>query len=485
MCRFTRLFWTQCGHSTLSNTPEHTQLCDTARDPDEEIRQGFDKAPAFCHPLPEDLEELGTTYRESDRVAQTNCVFAVCDACKQDPDFSFEPRGAGSEIEKPVERFEEYTDEDGMDVAKWRDLLLSDITQAEAAVREFEEMLVNDRENSIAAIQSISNSAVRRALLDPEGPERWAVFRRSHQETERLLVVVESLILMRIPRKCVNDLIEVVQDKIYQAGLRLSIFKVLANSIENHKTDPEAYEAALNAHADKLATRLGAPVVPDPETFSHLTSEMPQHVQDTIATRENVRRLSVEEHASAPRAVPYTPRSAFELGKNAKDLAIDVERAWNPPPERTTELPKLRALGENVDVVYDAELETRASLRHMGVGTWTEEQMQAQRETLRRVPGEQAELDDNDETLVESPKRPGKIVSSPQEKVRMVEKEATFMGMPLEDTDDEVSDAEDGDQGREADRQDGGQELVKTDVDKAERKRDENGRFVKKRKCSA
>jgi hypothetical protein len=485
MCRFTRIYWTQCGHYTLSNTPEHTELCEITRDPDEEIRQGCDKAPAFCHPLPEDLEELGTQYRDSDRIAQTNCPFTLCDLCKQSPDFSSEPRGAGSMIEKPVEQFGEYTDEDKVDLAKWRDLLLSNVTTAEAALRDFGALLANDRETAMTAIQSIRDGTVQSALLNCDGPERSLLFQRSYQEAERLLVIIETYILFRMPRKFVNELLEVVQDKLYQADLRLPIFKILIKSISSYNTDPKAYEAALNLHADKLATRLGAPVAPDPDTFSHLTIEMPQHVRDTIATAERVRHLSIASHTSALRTRPYAPRPAFGDGKNSKALTVDVERAWKTPPERQGELSVLRKMGENVEVVYSAELETCAGLEHMGVGLWGEEQRLAQRETLGSVLEQQDGSDENEDTLVESPERSGKPSSLAEGQVRMVEKEATFMGMPLEDSEDEVSDGGDGDDGQEADGQDGGrQESVETDVEQAGRERDGHGRFVKKRKCS-
>ncbi|KAF3047350.1 hypothetical protein E8E11_006595 [Didymella keratinophila] len=289
--------------------------------------------------------------------------------------------------------------------------------------------------------------------------------------------------IIRMPRDFVNDLIEVVEDKLYQADLCLIIFKVLIKSIESHRSDPKTYEAALNLHTDKLATRLGAPVVPDPDTLSHLSIEMPQHVRDTIATAENVRRLSIAEQTSALRTRPYAPRPAFGLGENSTALTIDVERAWNPPPERRGDLPVLREMGENVEVVYDAELEMRASLEHMGMGLWEKEQILAQRVALGCTSDQQDDFDENDDTLVEPPERPGKLGSLLDGKERMVEKEATFMGMPLEDSEDEVSDADEVDHGQEADRQDGGSPgPVKTDVAESGRQRDSSSSCLLQRK---
>ncbi|KAF3045240.1 hypothetical protein E8E12_010966 [Didymella heteroderae] len=454
MCRFTRIFWTQCNHYTLSDTPQHTELCDLARGPDEEICQGFDKAPAFCHPLPEDLQELGTQYRDSDRIAQTNCLFTLCDMCKQNPDFTSEPRGTGTEVEKPVEQFDEYTDDDRMDLTKWRDLLLSDTIKAEAVINDLQGLLTNDHETITAAIHRIGDATTQRAFLNPDSPERSVLFERSHLEAARLLVIIENYMVIRMPRKFVNDLIE-----------------------------PKAYEAAINSHADKLMMRLGHPAVPDADTFEHLAIEMPQHVQETIATKENVRRLSIHRHTSAVRTHAYAPRSAFGPGKNTKALTVDLERAWNPPPERRGDLPFLRKTGESVEVVYDVELETFTSPSHMGVGRWGRDQILAQRETLGFNRDGQDEFDVDDDTLVDSPEGPGKPVSS---LAVTVSREATFMGMPLEDSDDEVSDADGVDRGQKADRQDAGrQESARTDVDRARTKRDENGWFAKKRKCSA
>ncbi|KAJ4408506.1 hypothetical protein N0V91_003157 [Didymella pomorum] len=490
MCRFTRIYWTHCGHYTLSNTPEHTELCSLALGPDEEIRQGHDKAPAFCHPLPEDLEELGTQYQDSERIAQTNCLYTLCDLCKQNPDISSEPRGAGSEIERPAEQFGEYTDEDSMDLAKWRDLLLSNATRAEAAIRDFEEILANNREIATTAIQSIRDERIQSTLLNRDGPERWSLFRKSYEEIECLLNAAENYMIIRMLRKFVNDLIEVVQDKLYQAGLRLSIFKMLSKSIESYPTDPKAHEAALNLHADKLMARLGHPVVPKPNTFEHLTVEMPQHIQDTITTKENVRRLSISGHASETRSHLYAPRTTFGLGKNSKALAIDLERAWNPPPERAGDLSVLRKMGENVEVTYDARLETRARLRQMGVGAWEGGLIRVQRETLGYVSDGQDdgqdECLDHDDTLVNSPETAKKLSSLAESKERMVEKEATFMGLPSEDSDDENSSGGDKvDRGQEADVQDGGSPAsVVTDLGQARRSRDESGRLIKKGKWS-
>ncbi|KAJ4383464.1 hypothetical protein N0V86_001513 [Didymella sp. IMI 355093] len=487
MCCFIRIFWTLCKHYTLSNTPEHTELCNLALNTSGEIRQGFDKAPACCHPLLEDIEELGTQYRDSDRIAQTSLLYTFCDVCKVSPDFDSEPQGGGAEIEKPVEQFEDYTDDDRMDLAKWFDLHLSATKMAEDVVREFDELLANDREKMTVAIQGIRDEAIRNAFLINDGPERWALFRRSYQDAAGLLNIIASYINMRMPREFVNDLVECVQDKLYQADLRLDISKKLIKSIANYETDPKAHKAAINSYADKLAVRLGRPIKPDPDTFEHLTVEMPQHVQDTIATKESIRRLSIAEHASATRTHTYTPRRAFGASKNTKALTINTERVWHPRPESRADLPILRTTGEDVEVVYDAQLQTSACLGHIGVGPWDAEHVLAQREVLDHL-AEEDEGDNNDDTLVESSERPGALVPSSKGEGWTVAGEATFMGLSLEDTDseaadDEASDGDDDDRGQKVVRRDAdGQQSVETDDSVGQR--DDNGRFVKKRKCS-
>jgi hypothetical protein len=484
MCRFTRIFWALCKHYTLSNAPEHTELCNLALAASGEIRQGFDKAPACCYPLLEDVEELGTQYRDSDRIAQTSLLYTFCDACKVGPDFDSEPRGCGAEMEKPVERFDKYTDEDRMDLAQWCDLHRSASNAADAVVREFDELLAENRDKMTVAIQSIRDEAIRNALLS-DGPERWALFRRSHQDAAGLLAILASYMNMRMRREFVNDLIECVQDKLHQADLQLSLTKKLISSIADHETDPPAHEAAINMYADKLAARLRRPVEPDTDTFAHLTVEIPQHVQSTLATRERVRRLSIAHHASAPRTHAYTPRRLFGASKNTKALAIDVERLWHSRAGIRPDLPVLRTVGEDVDIVYDADLQTGACRSHMGVGPWGAEHVRAQREVLGRLAEDEGGGDDD--ALVGSSERLGEPGSSSEGDERMVAGGATFMGVSLEDTDDEVVDdeASDGDDGRgqKADRQGAGtQRSVETDESVGER--DDNGRCVKKRKCS-
>lgn len=96
------------------------------------------------------------------------------------------------------------------------------------------------------------------------------MIQRSDQEAERLPTIIENHTPIRMLRRFVNDPIEVLQDKLYQADLRLSIFKILIRA-SRATTLTKSIQSCYNLHSDKLATRLDAPVVPDPDTFAFLT----------------------------------------------------------------------------------------------------------------------------------------------------------------------------------------------------------------------
>lgn len=479
MCRFTRLFWTRCGHSTLSDTPEHTELCTRALAPDEEIRPGFDRAPAFCHPLPADIEELGTQYRESARIAQTVCLYTQCETCKDAAGVSG-PRGAGTDIELPVETFDEYTDADRADVAMWLDVYVADTNKVDRALLALEARLAADTGAFAAAIHSIRDETIRVALLNPNSPERWSLFRKTYLETARLLLILDNYFVIRMPKKLVNDVLAVLADKFYQADFRLDVFRELVRSLEAAATDPGAHEAAVNMHADKLAMRLGRPAVPDADAFAYMAAEVPRHVRDAVATRETVRRRSIKEHASVLRTDRYAPRRAFGLRRNRNALAIDVGRAWNPPPERRAGLP---VLGQTVEVVYEAGLAGYDGRGAMGVGRWGAQNVRAQREVMgtRTELARRDESAESEDTLVVSPDRRTQQSSGGSDGANS--DNGTSTGMPLESPDSEVSDVGDVDHRQKADVQDAGRRrTLKTDKDVWGR--DADGRLVKKRKRS-
>jgi hypothetical protein len=70
MCGFTLITYTQCGHQSLSTSPENTRLCDAANLVG--LTQGLDCASAICN-LSNDAETL---------LAANNTIFDYCDNCR-------------------------------------------------------------------------------------------------------------------------------------------------------------------------------------------------------------------------------------------------------------------------------------------------------------------------------------------------------------------------------------------------------------------
>ena len=467
MCQYTRIVWNNCGHVKLSSTPEHTLLCTT----DFHLRQGIDRAPASCHLLPDDIDDVDRN-SVSDKVAQMNYLFAFCDDCKDDAKAASNVQAIATPIVPEVEEFGEYSDDDAVEIARLRDLLWSNNNKVELAARKFEILLTTRPETTTATIENIHNQTIRNLLLTPGKAKYFDFFSKSHQEVCELLKVLELYKNIRVPEGIFSALYALARNKLYQADARRVIFCQLVENLANYGPETRAYGAAINYAADQLAFRLGRPVVPDADAFAHLQTESPLHVRDAFAAKESVRRRSVKGHASVI-TTPYAPRSSFGRGRNKNALTADTDIASNPPPG-TRDMPPLRRIGETLEVVYVEGLETRMSLVPLGVGRgpWG----------IANVLGRH---EDVEETLRGSPERQERGIESPRERNQTLSEDAMFMGKTLPDTDGEVSANDDGDMEDKADERDANREDLLLRTEDKIWQRDNNGRMVKKRKCSA
>lgn len=482
MCQFTRVLWSECNHFTLSCTPEHTHLCLVARSC--HLRQGIDHAPASCHPLSTDTGQLGDE-NTNDAFVQINAIFSFCDACKADPKIAPGVQKFADYNAPVVEEVGEYSDDDGLEVAKQRDLLLSCEQQSLAAIRAFD-TLVADRETQVkAAIDMIQNQFIRDILLTPGTTRYTKLFVKSFVDCAPLLQTLDLYAALHVPTHFFSSLFGLIRDKIQHAAKRLRLFLKLTAALSNLDPETNDYEACINKYADKLARRLGHPSIPDTDAFAHLVAKSPRYVRKRFETREEVRRCSIAAHASET-AEPYRPRSSFgagsnaKPGRNAKGLSVDVDAARRPRPEALN----LKSVPE-IEVVRFEGVEGRVRLSALGVGRgpWGVGVLQ---------PSQGLALDSRAErsTARGGPELSGRVSEGSDETVReeelahggnMLPRGAMFMGVRLSDTEDEVSSNGDCGEEKSAD----GQGDNRQDAALTSEGQDEDGRIVKKRKHSA
>ena len=460
MCRFTRLVWTECGHSTILTTPEHTLLCSSATGFTDELIQGIHRAPPDCYPLLEDIGDLGLAYA-SKKIVQTQRNFSFCDACKSDPEVAPETKKVGTPIISEAEFRGTYSDDELSAVEQLKDLHLSGVNKAREVMQTFDSLLSTNSEPINAAVMAIRNQAVRDRLVRPGLGKYDDFFTHTLMEVDELLTILDLYMKIQVPEKMFSELYELVRNKLYQADARYVVFCDLVDSLREYEDD-KGYEARINRWANKLAVMIGKPPVADANSFAHLIAEEPVYAQKAVEMKEFVRKHFVKGKESVATG-PYKPRSSFGLVRNKHALGVNTDLARKPPPG-TKDIPQLRALSE-FDFTPVEGSDTRKRLNPLGIGEgpWG----------IRSVLDQNEGQKENDDTLVESFK---------EEKTNS--DDVMFMGGFLHDTDSEVS-VNDGEREEEgADRKIANRDSI-LDTQNEIWGRDSNGRLVKKRKCSA
>ncbi|KZM23647.1 uncharacterized protein EKO05_0000108 [Ascochyta rabiei] len=488
MCRYTRIVWNSCDHSVLSSSPEHTLLCPQATQ--FKLKQGVHRAPASCFPLGDDLENL-TGGDCNGAVVHTNAVFDFCDTCKENLDLDAALPDSTASL---VEEVGEYAEDDLQQLAIQRDCLLACEQESLTAMAAFDTLSTHRSSHLKSALGAIRNSYIRTLLLSHGTTKYSTFFIRAFSACAQLLHTLDLYIALRVPTPLFSELFGLVGTKLQQAAKRLRTFTKLTNCLDKYEPATNAYEAAVNKYADKLAVRLGQPAVPDVCAFAHLVRDVPVYVQRALQTRECVGRHVIRElEARADRVC--TPKAFSARERNTKGLRVNIEIAENPQPD-TKDVPRLRNAGDTLEVMYMPGLETRGRLSPLGVGRgpwWVRGVLEqhgdgeiAREEVTVLSRGQTAQEPHISKLGGQSNLATRKVSVGPFEKLGpMLPEDTAFFGQTLSGSDGEVSGYIADDAGVISNaNEDQGKDSALTTKEKKGWKRDGDGRMVK-RKCSA
>jgi hypothetical protein len=321
MCHFTTITYSECGHTQLSTTPEHTLLCYFATD--RHLVQGTDHAPAPCVPT-DDLELP---------VIAQNTIIGHCDDCRvtflEEQDLH---RGGLQGVIQlhahPDVKYGDYDEMEAREMEELKDHIKERNAQAHVVEDEFETL----RALKPDVLVYIKNDSLR-AHFAQDGPEKYNdLYRKGFSECEDMLKALQTFVDQNVDYDIFVQTYTWIVEKTKRAFAVLETFQIITNCLL--KYNPSRLDNPLCGHGARLdlavdvmvriLQRKGHDTPPDDREFYKPDFELPAEtitqIEETEAAFQArlVRPMSPSQQSNFRRARGDMRKNA--LNKNGPSI---------------------------------------------------------------------------------------------------------------------------------------------------------------------
>jgi hypothetical protein len=225
MCGFTLITYTECGHQSLSTSPENTRLCEAAELVG--LVQGIDCAPAICN-LSNDTETL---------LVANNPIFDYCDDCRAQARATQETeRGKLEDVLQPHAHAQEddlgFYDAVEIKQTKVLRTLVQNQVYHGLSLSETLEAFIAEMPHALAYITNFH----LRTLLSRNGAEKYdELFLNAFREASELVLVLEKYIRQRVPNTLFVETFGFARDNAQKATNLLLNFEIVLDCLLHYE----------------------------------------------------------------------------------------------------------------------------------------------------------------------------------------------------------------------------------------------------------